>query len=103
MPLVQTKAKLNSTLSRTPTTEFGKDPMFESSRSAFQPSSHDVDLMLVPRQRQTSDEDAPPIASVNDMLGVTNTGSPSYLQRSVGSSSFVSCGFYPTTCVEFEL
>ncbi|KAF8498736.1 hypothetical protein F5888DRAFT_1691491, partial [Russula emetica] len=65
MPLVQTKAKLNSTLSRPPTSEFGKDPMFESSR-----------------QRQTSDEDAPPIASVNDMLSVTNTGSPSYLQRS---------------------
>ncbi|KAN0137117.1 hypothetical protein V8E53_005114 [Lactarius tabidus] len=32
MPIVQTKAKLNSTLSRTPTREFGKDPMFESSR-----------------------------------------------------------------------
>ncbi|KAN0121152.1 hypothetical protein V8E52_003740 [Russula decolorans] len=65
MPLVQTKAKLNSTLSRPPTSEFGKDPMFESSR-----------------QRQTSDEDAPPIASVNDMLNVTYSGSPSYLQRS---------------------
>ncbi len=35
MPLVQTKAKLNSTLSRAPTSEFGKDPMFESSRWAF--------------------------------------------------------------------
>ena len=44
---------------------------------------------LVPRQRQTSDEDAPPIASVNDMLSVTNNGSPSYLQRSVGILSFV--------------
>ena len=43
---------------------------------------------LVPRQRQTSDEDAPPIASVNDMLNVTYTGSPSYLQRSVGISTF---------------
>lgn len=32
MPLVQTKAKLNSTLSRATTSEFGKDPMFESSR-----------------------------------------------------------------------
>lgn len=58
---------------------------------------------LVPRQRQTSDEDAPPIASVNDMLNVTYTGSPSYLQRSVRIIPFVSCGFYPTTCVEFEL
>ncbi|KAH9072226.1 hypothetical protein EDB83DRAFT_2361782 [Lactarius deliciosus] len=55
MPIVQTKAKLNSTLSRAPTREFGKDPMFESSR-----------------QRQTPDEDAPP----------TCVHSPSY-QRSV--------------------
>ncbi|KAI0255761.1 hypothetical protein BJV78DRAFT_1173107 [Lactifluus subvellereus] len=66
MPLVTTKAKLNSTLSRTPTREFGKDPMFESSR-----------------QRQTSDEDAPPTASVNDILNATYTDSPSYLQRSI--------------------
>jgi len=65
MPLVQSKAKLNSTLSHAPTSEFGKDPMFES-----------------PRQRPTSDEDAPPTASVNDILGVSYTGNPSYLQRS---------------------
>ncbi|KAF8479683.1 hypothetical protein DFH94DRAFT_745151 [Russula ochroleuca] len=68
MPLVQSKAKLNSTLSHAPTSEFGKDPMFENSR-----------------QRQTSDEDAPPTASVNDMLGVTYTASPSYLQRSTSN------------------
>ncbi|KAI9508185.1 hypothetical protein F5148DRAFT_1357234 [Russula earlei] len=68
MPLVPTKAKLNSTLSRAPTSEFGKDPMFESSR-----------------QRQTSDEDAPPTASVNDILNVTYTGNPSYLQRSASN------------------
>ncbi|KAI9464541.1 hypothetical protein BJY52DRAFT_1249752 [Lactarius psammicola] len=65
MPIVQTKAKLNSTLSRAPTREFGKDPMFESSR-----------------QRQTPDEDAPPTASVNDILNTTYTDSPSYHQRS---------------------
>ncbi|KAH9992784.1 hypothetical protein BJV74DRAFT_834424 [Russula compacta] len=68
MPLVQTKAKLNSTLSRASTSEFGKDPMFESSR-----------------QRQTSDEDAPPTTSVNDILSVTYTDSPSYLQRSASN------------------
>jgi len=66
MPLVPTKAKLNSTLSRASTSEFGKDPMFESSR-----------------QRPTSDEDAPPTASVNDIVSATYTSSPSYLQRSV--------------------
>ncbi|KAI0305977.1 hypothetical protein B0F90DRAFT_1695109 [Multifurca ochricompacta] len=68
MPLVQTKAKLNSTLSRAPTREFGKDPMFESSR-----------------QRQASDEDAPPTASVNDILNATYTDGPSYLQRSTSN------------------
>ena len=57
---------------------------------------------FVSRQRQTSDEDAPPVASVNDMLNVTYTGSPSYLQRSVGILSFVSCDFYPTDCAEFK-
>ena len=31
------------------------------------------------------------------MLNVTYTGSPSYLQRSVGTLPFVSCGLYPTT------
>lgn len=67
MPIVQTKAKLNSTLSRTPTREFGKDPMFESSR-----------------QRQTSDEDAPPTASVNDILNSTYTDAPTY-QRSASN------------------
>jgi len=68
MPIVQTKAKLNSTLSRTPTREFGKDPMFESSR-----------------QRQTFDEDAPPTASVNDILNTTYTDGPSYHQRSASN------------------
>ncbi|KAI9440462.1 hypothetical protein H4582DRAFT_1812156 [Lactarius indigo] len=66
MPIVQTKAKLNSTLSRAPTREFGKDPMFESSR-----------------QRQTPDEDAPPTASVNDILNTTYTDTLSQCFRSV--------------------
>ena len=35
LPVVQTKAKLNHALSRGPTAEFGKDPMFESSRYPF--------------------------------------------------------------------
>ncbi|THH13038.1 hypothetical protein EW146_g7136 [Bondarzewia mesenterica] len=54
LPVVQIKAKLNNTLSRGPTAEFGKDPMFESSR-----------------QRPTLDEDAPPTASVNDIVNAT--------------------------------
>ncbi len=58
---------------------------------------------LVPRQRQTSDEDAPPTASVNDMLNVTYTGGPSYLQRSVSIFPVVSCSICLTTCAEFEL
>ncbi|KAI0065643.1 hypothetical protein BV25DRAFT_1715241 [Artomyces pyxidatus] len=70
LPVVQTKAKLNSTLSsRGPTSEFGKDPMFESSR-----------------QRQTMDEDAPPTASVNDIVNATYTDSPSPFQRSLHST-----------------
>ncbi|KAH9175971.1 hypothetical protein EDB89DRAFT_2219021 [Lactarius sanguifluus] len=77
MPIVQTKAKLNSTLSRAPTREFGKDPMFESSR-----------------QRQTPDEDAPPTASVNDILNTTYTDSPSY-QRSTLEPLYVVVFGYP--------
>ncbi|KAH9000218.1 hypothetical protein EDB92DRAFT_476036 [Lactarius akahatsu] len=73
MPIVQTKAKLNSTLSRAPTREFGKDPMFESSR-----------------QRQTPDEDAPPTASVNDILNTTYTESPSYQRSASNFESSVS-------------
>ncbi|KAI0047240.1 hypothetical protein FA95DRAFT_1559303 [Auriscalpium vulgare] len=74
LPVVQTKAKLNSTLStRNTTSEFGKDPMFESSR-----------------QRQNLDEDAPPTASVNDIVNATYADSPSSFHRSnanFGSSS----------------
>jgi nuclear pore complex protein Nup53 len=86
MPIVQTKAKLNSTLSRTPTREFGKDPMFESSRWAniYLPCSIPL-ISCATRQRQTFDEDAPPTASVNDILNTTYTDGPSYHQRSVGA------------------
>lgn len=62
LPVVQTKAKLNHALSRGPTAEFGKDPMFESSR-----------------QRPTLDEDAPPTTSVNDIVNAT------YMDHSVGN------------------
>ncbi|KZV64408.1 hypothetical protein PENSPDRAFT_677730 [Peniophora sp. CONT] len=54
LPVVQTKAKMNSSLTRAPTVEFGKDPMFESSR-----------------RMQALDEDAPPTASVNDIVNAT--------------------------------
>ncbi|TFY72023.1 hypothetical protein EVG20_g1005 [Dentipellis fragilis] len=66
LPVVQTKAKLNQALTRGSTSEFGKDPMFESSR-----------------QRQTMDEDAPPIASVNDIVNATYTESPPTYNRRV--------------------
>ncbi|KAH9852117.1 hypothetical protein C2E23DRAFT_885988 [Lenzites betulinus] len=53
-PMVQTKAKLNHTFSGGAIADFGMDSMFESSRQ---------------RPRQTlADEDAPPTASVNDIV-----------------------------------
>ncbi|KAL0581254.1 hypothetical protein V5O48_000737 [Marasmius crinis-equi] len=53
VPVVQTKAKMNHSLLRGSTSEFGMDSMFESTRS---------------RQRQAlPDEDAPPTSSVNDI------------------------------------
>ncbi|TFY83304.1 hypothetical protein EWM64_g712 [Hericium alpestre] len=72
LPVVQTKAKLNQSLMRASTSEFGKDPMFESSR-----------------QRQTLDEDAPPLTSVNDIVNATYTESPStFLRRNTPSEVF---------------
>ncbi|KAI0091761.1 hypothetical protein BDY19DRAFT_885477 [Irpex rosettiformis] len=51
-PIVQTKAKMNPLLAGSSAAEFGMDSMFESSR-----------------QRQTLiDEDAPPMASANDIV-----------------------------------
>ncbi|KAJ8494356.1 hypothetical protein ONZ51_g2379 [Trametes cubensis] len=53
-PMVQTKAKHNHTFSGGAIADFGMDSMFESSRQ---------------RPRQTlADEDAPPTASVNDLI-----------------------------------
>ncbi|KAI0313279.1 hypothetical protein OF83DRAFT_1142171 [Amylostereum chailletii] len=78
LPVVQTKAKLNSTLSRAPTVEFGKDPMFESSR-----------------KRQTLDEDAPPTASVNDIVNATYPDTPPSFSRK--STNFESSLFTSTT------
>ncbi|KAJ7879320.1 hypothetical protein B0H14DRAFT_3435201 [Mycena olivaceomarginata] len=50
-PVVQTKAKMNNAFSRGPSSDFGMDSMFQSTR-----------------QRQTlADEDAPPMSSVNDI------------------------------------
>ncbi|KAJ7227880.1 hypothetical protein B0H12DRAFT_1148338 [Mycena haematopus] len=50
-PIVKTTAKMNNAFSRGPTSDFGMDSMFQSSR-----------------QRQTlADEDAPPMNSVNDI------------------------------------
>ncbi|CDO77665.1 hypothetical protein BN946_scf184969.g16 [Trametes cinnabarina] len=53
-PMVQTKAKMNHAFSGGAIADFGMDSMFESSRQ---------------RPRQTfADEDAPPTASVNDLI-----------------------------------
>lgn len=53
IPVVQTKAKMNHALNGTSAADFGMDSMFESSRH---------------RSRQTfTDEDAPPLSSVNDI------------------------------------
>jgi len=63
-PVVQTKAKMNNAFSRGPTSDFGMDSMFQSSR-----------------QRQTlADEDAPPMNSVNDI--------PTEMHPESGSSHF---------------
>lgn len=54
LPIIQTKSKMNTTLSGTPASDFGMSSMFESSRE---------------RQRQSmADEDAPPTNSVNDIV-----------------------------------
>ncbi|KAJ7197726.1 hypothetical protein GGX14DRAFT_525969 [Mycena pura] len=63
-PVVQTKAKMNNAFSRGPTSDFGMDSMFQSSR-----------------QRQAlPDEDAPPMNSVNDI--------PTEMYADSGSSHF---------------
>ncbi|KAJ7464345.1 hypothetical protein FB451DRAFT_1138741 [Mycena latifolia] len=63
-PVVQTKAKMNHAFSRGPTSDFGMDSMFQSSR-----------------QRQTlADEDAPPMNSVNDIPTEMHADSSSSFQ-----------------------
>ncbi|THH32379.1 hypothetical protein EUX98_g1798 [Antrodiella citrinella] len=52
-PLVQPKAKMNTTMSGSTASDFGMNSMFESTRD---------------RQRQPMDEDAPPTSSVNDIV-----------------------------------
>ncbi|KAF8651430.1 hypothetical protein AX16_004731 [Volvariella volvacea WC 439] len=51
VPVVQTKAKMNHVLARGSASTYGMDSMFESSR----------------QRRDLPDEDAPPMASVNDI------------------------------------
>lgn len=65
IPIVQTKAKLNHALLRGSTSEFGRESMFESTRS----------------RQKVADQDAPPIASVNDIPNETpfSSGSTSRL------------------------
>ncbi|TBU49201.1 hypothetical protein BD309DRAFT_997059 [Dichomitus squalens] len=66
-PMVPTKAKLNHTFSGGAVTDFGMDSMFESSRQ---------------RPRQTlADEDAPPTASVNDIVNETPESTSRFPQR----------------------
>jgi len=73
-PMVQTKAKLNQSLAGGSALDFGMDSMFESSRQ---------------RQRQPlTDEDAPPTASVNDIVNeVYSDSGPSRLRNSAFDSS----------------
>ncbi|KAI0675477.1 hypothetical protein C8Q78DRAFT_1066259 [Trametes maxima] len=72
-PIVQTKAKLNHTFSGGAIADFGMDSMFESSR---------------PRQT-LADEDAPPTASVNDIINEIPEASsgrfPQRVRRSLSS------------------
>ncbi|TFK94122.1 hypothetical protein K466DRAFT_561244 [Polyporus arcularius HHB13444] len=67
-PMVPTKAKLNHTFSGGSVSDFGMDSMFESSRQ---------------RPRQTlADEDAPPTASVNDIINeIPESTSSRFSQR----------------------
>ncbi|KAI0793946.1 hypothetical protein C8Q74DRAFT_1365483 [Fomes fomentarius] len=72
-PMVPTKAKLNHTFSGGSVSDFGMDSMFESSRQ---------------RQRQTlADEDAPPTASVNDIINEIPESSSRFSQRNAFESS----------------
>ncbi|KAI0080180.1 hypothetical protein K474DRAFT_1658174 [Panus rudis PR-1116 ss-1] len=67
VPIVQTKAKLNSIFPSGSASDFGMGSMFETSRE---------------RQRQTlADEDAPPTASVNDIVNEVYPDSSSPSKR----------------------
>ncbi|EIW58684.1 uncharacterized protein TRAVEDRAFT_123724 [Trametes versicolor FP-101664 SS1] len=78
-PMVQTKAKLNHTFSGGAIADFGMDSMFESSR---------------PRQT-LADEDAPPTASVNDLVNEIPESNSSRFTQRVRASLFRSS--HPTT------
>ncbi|KAJ6493769.1 hypothetical protein DFH09DRAFT_1252518 [Mycena vulgaris] len=70
-PVVQTKAKMDNAFSRGPASDFGMDSMFQSSR-----------VLFPLRQRQTmSDEDVPPMNSLNDIPTELHAdSSPSHFQ-----------------------
>ncbi|KAK7024838.1 hypothetical protein R3P38DRAFT_2530005 [Favolaschia claudopus] len=78
-PVVQTKAKMNNAFSRGPSSDFGMDSMFQSSRHGFS-------------FRTLPDEDAPPMNSVNDIPTEIHADSPSssFQPRSsaLGTSAF---------------
>ncbi|KAJ7085018.1 hypothetical protein C8R43DRAFT_314288 [Mycena crocata] len=81
-PVVQTKAKMNHAFSRGPTSDFGMDSMFQSSRG----------------QRQTlADEDAPPMNSVNDIPTEMYADSSFQPRNSALNSSFARKRPPPTT------
>ncbi|KAI0629232.1 hypothetical protein C8Q77DRAFT_1066163 [Trametes polyzona] len=83
-PMVQTKAKLNHTFSGGAIADFGMDSMFESSRQ---------------RPRQTlADEDAPPTASVNDLINeIPESNSARFPQRPSQSRASLFRSSHPTT------
>ncbi|KAJ6564943.1 hypothetical protein DFH09DRAFT_1247519 [Mycena vulgaris] len=76
-PVVQTKAKMDNAFSRGPASDFGMDSMFQSSR-----------VLFPLRQRQTmSDEDVPPMNSLNDIPTELHAdSSPSHFQPRVSRS-----------------
>ena len=72
VPIVSTKAKINHVMADGSGAEFGRDSMFQSSRYAYNHLDLSIpDRMSFPRQRTrtvVADADAPPTASVNDIV-----------------------------------
>ncbi|EIN06016.1 hypothetical protein PUNSTDRAFT_54314 [Punctularia strigosozonata HHB-11173 SS5] len=74
LPIVPTKAKMNSALGRGTASEFGMESMFQSSRTQHQ---------------SLADEDAPPTTSVNDFMNA--------LQSNPSNSNSLSLSKYSTS------